>query len=402
MKKGILKILGGMVILIIMLNTIVIAVNDTAGLQNNKNSNDKKINEAQSGLKEVQAEKTETVKQVENLSSQISDYEKQIADLDNQITEKNILIEETGNKILQKEKDFSSQEKLLNERLIATYEAGDTSYLDVLLSSESVTDLISNYYLVTEVATYDAELLEKINKEKKEIEEAKQQLETSKSELDTIKSSKKSVTTQLQESKNQKNTYAAQLTQKERDIQGEIDDLKAANIQIDKDIQNAQARYAKQIEELENNTGGGKNPSSGDDDQGGSSSAGFIQPVNSHVTTGLYYSDGRYHGGVDFGAPGINGMPIRAVADGIVTLTVAGTTSYGNYIIIAHANGLYTLYAHGQMGSISVSPGQRVSQGKQIMKVGNTGNSSGPHLHFEVRTSPGGYNNRVDPSRYLP
>ena len=76
--------------------------------------------------------------------------------------------------------------------------------------------------------------------------------------------------------------------------------------------------------------------------------------------------------------------------------------SNGNYIIIAHYNGLYTLYAHGQNGSRTVSEGQTVKQGQQIMRVGTTGNSTGPHLHFEVRTSPGTYSCRVDPRAYLP
>ena len=65
-------------------------------------------------------------------------------------------------------------------------------------------------------------------------------------------------------------------------------------------------------------------------------------------------------------------------------------------------NGLFTLYAHGQDGSRTVQAGQTVKQGQQIMRVGSTGNSSGPHLHFEVRTFPGNYSNRVDPRLYLP
>ena len=116
----------------------------------------------------------------------------------------------------------------------------------------------------------------------------------------------------------------------------------------------------------------------------------------------MYYSSGQYHGAVDFGSGGINGQPVYAVADGVVVTAKALNYSYGNYIIIAHDNGLYTLYAHGQAGSIRVSEYQRVTQGQQIMNVGSTGNSTGPHLHFEVRTSPGLYNNRVNPVNYLP
>ena len=116
----------------------------------------------------------------------------------------------------------------------------------------------------------------------------------------------------------------------------------------------------------------------------------------------MYYSSGQYHGAVDYGAGGINGSPIYAVADGYVVTSTRLNGSYGNYIIIAHYNGLYTLYAHGQDGSRKVSAGQTVKQGQQIMNVGSTGNSTGPHLHFEVRTSPGTYSNRVDPRNYLP
>ena len=148
-------------------------------------------------------------------------------------------------------------------------------------------------------------------------------------------------------------------------------------------------------------------PSPGSGSSGGTTkagSSGFIYPVPSgytRVTTGMYYSSGSYHGAIDFGSGGINGQPVYAVADGYVVTSTRLSGSYGNYILIAHANGLYTLYAHGQDGSRTVSAGQTVTQGQQIMRVGSTGNSSGPHLHFEVRTSPGTYANRQNPLNYL-
>lgn len=81
-------------------------------------------------------------------------------------------------------------------------------------------------------------------------------------------------------------------------------------------------------------------------------------------------------------------------------ITWGGSDSYGYYIKIKHYNGLYTLYAHGS--SLVAKVGQEVKQGQLIMYSGNTGNSTGPHLHFEVRVAPGGYNNRVNPLNYLP
>ena len=76
--------------------------------------------------------------------------------------------------------------------------------------------------------------------------------------------------------------------------------------------------------------------------------------------------------------------------------------SYGEYIAILHDDGAITLYAHGKPGSRKVKVGQKVKQGQQIMNVGSTGNSTGPHLHFEVRTSPGTYSYRKNPMNYLP
>ena len=352
---------------------------------------------------EVEKIKDETLKEVEKLNVQISDYEGQIETLDEQIVSTNKKIEDAQTKLQKAQKDYKNQEKLLKERLVASYEAGETSYLDFLLSSESLTDLISNYYLVEEIASYDAELLDKIEKEKKEIEQAKQTLENSKKELATQKASKQSVSLQLKTSKSEKDKYVSQLSEEEKQLQSRIDQLKKDNQSIDAKIRAKQAEIEaalkRQQEQNRNNSNSGSNNSSSNS---GTSSSGFIKPVNSYVTTGMYYSSGAYHGAVDFGAAGVNGMPVYAAADGIVHTTAALTTSYGNYVIIAHYNGLYTLYAHGQAGSICVSEGQAVKKGQQIMRVGSTGNSTGPHLHFEVRKSPGTYSCRVNPLSYLP
>lgn len=146
--------------------------------------------------------------------------------------------------------------------------------------------------------------------------------------------------------------------------------------------------------------GGSSNSDSGSSSGGSVSSKGFIRPVKTgKITAGMYYSSGKYHGAVDFGVS--VGTPVYAAADGIVvTSTWGGSDSYGYYVKIKHYDGTYTLYAHAS--SLAVSVGQVVKQGQLIMYSGNTGNSTGPHLHFEVRVSPGGYNNRVNPLNYLP
>lgn len=398
MKKNISKILALVVIAILLMNTnLVLATNesDITSLESKQTQNNKEKAQTQEELKEVQSKKSEAVKQVEAISSQINSYQSQIDQLDEKIDGLNTKISEAEKKIKEKESEYNKNQGLFEERLVASYEAGETSYLDVILSSQGLTDLISNYYLVSELANYDTELLESIQKQKEEIENTKTELESDKKEVTESKNSKETVANQLKKAKSEKASYVSELTADEKELQSKIDEIEQTNRQIDKDI----AAKKAIIQAAQKQSSSSESSSS----SGGSSSAGFIRPVNGTVTTGLYYSSGRYHGGVDFGNSGINGSPVYAVASGVVITTRALTTSYGNYVIIYHpGSNLYTLYAHGQAGSICVSEGQSVKQGQQIMRVGSTGNSTGPHLHFEVRVSPGTYSNRVNPLAYLP
>lgn len=409
MKRLGLKIVGVVVIAIFLLQSSVIfaATSEQNKLNSEKNKIDSDKKQSEEELKKVQAEKSETVKEVEELSTQISNYESQIEELDGQIAGLNTKIEESEQKLQKAQENYTKQEDLLEARLVATYEAGETSYLDFILSSASITELISNYYLVTEVATSDTELLEKIQKQKQEIEEAKKELEVDKQELATSKASKQSVSSQLQTAKKQKNAQVAKLSEDEKEIQEHIEELRTASVQIEKELIEAQKRYQAQIDELNKNKPSGGNGSS---NNGGSSSGGnytgggsgtLQRPVSSGtITATMYYSNGSYHGALDYGVP--IGTPVYAAADGVVIKTANLTTSYGTYVVIQHAGGLQTWYAHGTSGSICVSGGQTVSRGQQIMKSGNSGKSSGPHLHFEVRVAPYNYNTcRVDPRNYF-
>lgn len=413
MKKIGKSLIGAFLILVFLTSTNLSFAIDKQALDSQKQDNNEKITETEKKKEEVQEIKDETVKQVEQIESQIDEYQSQIDSLNNQISEANKKIEDTTEKLNQAQEDYEEQQKMLEERIVALYEAGDTTYLDALLSSEDITEFISTYYIISEIAQCDLDLLNEIDRKKTEIENAKKELEESKNQLTTAKQSKETVSTQLQNSRNEKANYVAQLSEQEKQLQAQIDEIKKDNIAIDAQIKAYQAELERKAaeerkrreEEAKKQNGGSTSSSGSTAGSGATSSSGFINPVPSayaRVTTGWYYSDGRVHGASDFGSGGISGQPVYAVADGIVAQTAALTTSYGNYVIIMHYNGLYTLYAHGQAGSICVSKGQTVKQGQQIMRVGNTGNSFGAHLHFEVRTSPGLYSNRKNPINYLP
>ena len=426
MKNICQKIVCLMLILIIIssANSAFAVTAEEQQLKNQEQENNDKKKEAEDKKQEVQEAKESTQKEVNNINSQIQDYQSEITNLDIQIANANQQIEDSNAKLEKAQKEYESQQQMLEERIVALYEAGDTTYLDILLSSESITDFISSYYIVSEIAQCDLDLLKEIDKQKNEIETAKKEIEDSKKTLTTAKASKQQVSTQLEEKKSEKTTYVSQLSSQEQELQKEIDQLTQDNMQIQKNIAAAQVKYKKQLEELakkkaqeeqaKNNKKNNKNNETKNNSNNSGSSSnknsnGFIRPVSGgSISTNGYYSSGRFHGAIDYAVS--SGTPVYAAADGVVLSVGNLTYSYGTHVIIQHANGLQTIYGHGTAGSVSVSPGQIVSQGQVIMKSGSTGNSSGPHLHFEVRRSPYNYSysatkygddSRVNPNNYF-
>lgn len=404
-------------ILAVIIVAVMVMTNTTLGVssQDSKDLQDK-IDKTKEQLKDVKETKTNTEEQVDNIQSKIDEYQGSIDSLNDKLDTLNSNIKENENKLEEQKKEYEKKSNLLDERLITIYEHGTVTYLDVLLSSTNLTEFISNYYLISELASYDLDLLEQIQKEQKEIEETKKSLENDKTQVESLKNEKKVKTQELNATKQEKQKYINQL-------EGEAKDLQADLAQFEKD----KAAIDKRLEEIAN-----KNPKPGDGGNSGGnnkpgepSSKGYICPIpglsKANITCGFYGYAG--HGGVDFG--GNYGKPIVAAKSGTVviseTLTgnipnydlngnlIGSYRSYGEYVAILHDDGNITLYAHGKPGSRLVREGQKVKQGQQIMTVGNTGNVSprpsasnpkgGSHLHFEMRVNG---SQRVDPAKYLP
>lgn len=384
MKRITLKVLGILVVLVMLLQTIAVAATNADIEENNE-----KIDELKEQKSDVQDEKSDTQKEVDDLNTQISDYQSQINELDTKITDLNTQIEESQKKLDEAQAEYDENKKLAEERLVVMQESGDTTYLDMILTSTSITDMISSYYLASELAEADTELLDGLENERQELENAKTELENNKTELDNAKTTKESASAQLQTLKNEKNAQVASLSEEEQSLQAEIDELVDHEASIKSEIARMKAEYDK------NNSGG--NNSNTD-----TSSFGFGWPVsNNRIGTGYgvsgpYWSSG-YHTGVDF--PVGSGTPVYAVGDGQVFDT-GYNSAYGNYVEIYHGNNVYSFYAHAS--SVNVSKGQKVTKGQQIMLSGASGNVTGAHLHFEIRTPGYGYSSCVNPMPYLP
>lgn len=403
MKKMYLKVVSILVIATVILNTVSISY-AASSISSQKNELNQKIQETKDNLNEVNSQKEESQDKVNNLSSQIDSYESKINSLKSEIETKTNEVNELQKKLDELEAEREKNQSLLDERLVTLYESGEVSYLDMLLSSTDLTDFISSYYMIETLTAADKELIQNLENDKKEIADTQEKVNNSLGEIEKNKTELESVQQELSKAKNEEQTKVDKLTEQSHDLENDVEEYEKKMKELDAKEKAQEAALQKKYEEAkkkaEQGNSSGSNSNSGSSSGGSVSSKGFIRPVKTgKITAGMYYSSGKYHGAVDFGVS--VGTPVYAAADGIVvTSTWGGSDSYGYYIKIKHYNGLYTLYAHGS--SLVAKVGQEVKQGQLIMYSGKTGNSTGQHLHFEVRVAPGGYNNRVNPLNYLP
>ena len=345
---------------------------------------DEQIEEKSSELAGVKGKLSENLNQINELNAEISTVQNDIDDLQSKIDSLTSQITTKDANIKEQEEKYATQKDLLDKRLVALYESGSTSYLDMLLSSDGLADFISKYYTIEILAESDQELLTKIDNTKKQIENEKASLEAAKAEIQTSQAAIVEKKNTLAASKKQKSAIASTLSEEEKILEQQLEEFEEDKRRIQKEL--AALASKNNITPV------------------APSAAGYISPLagktKSSITTG--YGAYKGHTGVDFACA--SGTPIYAVKSGTVVTSTAlrnssgNYKSYGEYIVIDHHDGTMTLYAHMYPGSRLVSKDQNVSQGQQIGSVGTTGNSTGNHLHFEVRI-----NGRcVNPTAYLP
>jgi murein DD-endopeptidase MepM/ murein hydrolase activator NlpD len=273
----------------------------------------------------------------------------------------------------------------LEARLVQLYETADTDELDVLLQSNSLTDLIEQIDYFRTIGDADKQLADRLKilssqmrlarmmtaSTKRDVAEATavlaRETERQRAARDALVVRQNALASARA---NQRSLLVSVRSQREKDEE-DLTKMQAASVAI-----------AAQIRAHQNASGSGGN---------GTSSSGLIWPVNGPITSGFGWRWGRMHEGIDIGVP--CGTPIHAAASGTVIYS-GWMDGYGNFVVIDHGNGLATAYGH--QSAIYVSGGS-VSQGQAIGAVGSTGNSTGCHLHFEVRVN----GSPVDPLGYL-
>ena len=329
-----------------------------------------KLEESSTRLEYVQSELSTSLQQIQELGDKITEYENQYNDLKNQVAEMEANIAVIDADINKVQAEYDRKENLLKKRMVALYKAGDATYLDVLLSSSSIVDFLSKYYMLEKIIDYDTDLMKELEVEKNSIENKKQEQEKKKADLKVAMAKAGQMQILMENNKMLQENYSAKLTTEEATLNEQILQYKQEQEEIERQIQ-AAINWSGDLA-IQYKGGVMIWPV-------GVNGTYITSPFGNrlHPIQGVY----KYHAGIDIGNAGY-GAPVLAAADGVVTY--AGVMSgYGNCVMINHGSGIVTLYGHGQ--TIYATLGQTVKQGDVIMAVGSTGNSTGPHLHFEVR-----------------
>lgn len=350
-------------------------------LNQQKEEVEEKINESNTLLEYVQTEMSNTLLQIQQLDDEILKYEERINELNEKVQSYEQSLEILRKELEETIQEYTIKDEIVRERLVAIARAGEVTYLDVLLKSKSLPEFLSNFYLIREITETDIQLMQEVEQKKNQIEEYTKKIEEENTKTMEVKAQAEQISIVLTNTKSVQEGYISSLQENEKKLNEEITKYKEEQTRIELIIMQISTSQNVDIQY----TGGP-----------------LIWPVakeGSVITSNYGYREHpiqgivKIHQGIDIGGVGF-GAPIVAVLDGVVSF--AGELgSYGNCVMIDHGNGITTLYAHGQ--KILTERGKEVKQGDLIMEVGSTGNSTGPHCHFEIRIN--GYTQ--DPLLYV-
>ena len=364
------------------------------------------INELKESKGDVQAKVNDLNTQLMNISSRITALENQLAQKNQELTEKKDQIEDTKDQLEDAKKQEEQQYADMKVRIQFMYENAQESYFEALFDSESFSDFLNSAEYIIQIQEYDRKKL----KEYQETPSTKEELETIQEtvayidgveqqleeDYATLEEMKKEVEQEKASVEQEKASVAALMKQRETElagIEGNIDSAQSDADYYAAEIQ-AQEEIIAEIRRIE-----AEKAAAGKQDNHYTGGV-FTWPCPSSTRVTSDYGTrvspmggaSSNHKGIDIGASG--GAAIVAAADGTVT-TAAYSSAAGNYVMIDHGGGLYTVYMHAS--ALLVSPGQTVSAGQTIAQVGSTGISTGNHLHFGVSLN-GSY---VSPWSYL-
>lgn len=295
------------------------------------------------------------------------------------------------------QKRLEGRESVFYKRVRDIYINGRLSYLDVVIGSKDFSDFANRLEVLKRIIDSDITLINEIKKERAEIEAHKQKLEADRAKLVELEKAALAKQAEIEQKKAERNVVLQKAQNDRATAMQAIEELNASSAQVSamlKERQAARAAAAAAAAAAASQSSGGQGAS--DNWVQGTGQLGW--PVSGEITSPYGYrvhpiwGTTIYHSGIDIGVD--EGTPVHA-ADGGVVVWSGWMGGYGYAVVIDHGNGLSTLYGHNS--ELAVDEGQSVAKGQVISYAGSTGNSTGPHVHFEVRVN----GDPVDPMGYL-
>jgi len=344
----------------------------------------KKIDELQTEKDKLAAEQKDVSKYLNTLDEQIDTTNDQLNLLNDEIDDLNDQLDTLSARISEVEGDISSTLEIFKQHLRAIYMSGHATELEWLLSSDSFVDFLTRAEILRRLSEYDQEVVDKLLADKTELEDlvakAESAKQSSQEKKTTVASKKKELNAQYDEQEE----YLAKLKEDKAAYEAYIKEYQEEMEEAQKEIDAIMAKYA-------------------DDGEYVGGEFEWPLPGFTKITSpyGWRKSMGDFHTGIDIAGRNAAGdlcygYPVVAAANGtVIAVRNLGSKSYGRYIIIDHGGGCKTIYAH--LSKVEVKEGDTVTRGQEIAKAGSTGNSTGPHLHFELWLD----NAHVDPLDHL-
>lgn len=338
--------------------------------------------ELESKLKELAGDKSAALQRKKLLDQKVNNISAEISNTESKISGYATLITQTEEELTEAEQQEAEQYELFCQRVRAMEERGTISYWSVLFKSSSFTDMLSRLDFINEIMDSDQSIIDRLQALQVEIEEKKTGLETNKAAAEDAKAVLVSQKSELDVQRKEANALMQEIEDNQNEYKDTLSELEAEEDAIQKKIVQLSKELAAQ------------------NSQGTAALGGYIWPVSSHRITSPFgtrmhpiYKREIKHNGVDIGGVGYSSSIYAAKAGTVIVSQYS--SSYGNYVVVSHGSGNTTLYAH--MSSRKVSVNDVVKQGQVIGITGSTGNSTGPHLHFEITEN----GVRVDPLKYL-
>lgn len=384
-------------------------------VQEDIRTNEEKLEDIHGELDDIQAQIDILDERLETLEGDISSLNESIALIDEEI----ILI---NNQIVEIEKEIAEADALMAEtkeqllsRIRETYMAGDGSNLEILFSAEDISSFLTRKEIITRVSENDNKLIEELTKKIASLEALETELEARKADLiekeATLVENKETLSARQEDYEASKSIQAdkkQEATEKYEEVQDILSGLDKDSEAYKKEIARQKAEreeVERQIDEYIKQHGSSQGDTP-DEEYNNDGDMLWPVPGKTRITAGYpSYSDGSKHWGIDIVRTDVTtkGSPFRAAQGGEVIIAYNdGNWNYGfgNYCVIDHGDGTQTLYAHANR--LTVKKGDVVQKGETIGYIGDTGNVTGPHLHFEVRVkSKDGNVSRVQPLNYV-